>query len=69
MSWRTRWKVREYIRNSIWIVPALFAIAAIVAGSTFPDIDERAQTEIAVELRKAAPPRPLAACCPRSPAR
>jgi hypothetical protein len=22
MSWRTRWRVYEYVRNSIWIVPA-----------------------------------------------
>jgi len=40
MSFRTRWKVREYVRNSIWIVPALFAVAAIIAGSYLPDIDE-----------------------------
>lgn len=42
MSFRTKWRIYEYIRNSIWIVPALFAVAAIVAGSVFPDIDESA---------------------------
>ena len=52
MSFRTRWKVREYVRNSIWIVPALFAIAAIIAGSLFPDLDKHTadEAEIVVEL-------------------
>ncbi len=52
MSFRTKWKVREYIRNSIWIVPALFAIVAIAAGSVFPDLDEMAaaEAETVVEL-------------------
>ncbi|MGI9556497.1 MAG: DUF2254 family protein, partial [Solirubrobacterales bacterium] len=45
MSFRTRWTIYEYVRNSIWIVPALFAVAAIAAGSFFPDIDESAVSE------------------------
>ena len=52
MSFRTRWRTREYVRNSIWIVPALFAVAAIAAGSVFPDLDMHTadETEVVVEL-------------------
>ena len=51
MSFRTRWRVREYVRNSIWIVPALFATAAIVAGLVFPDLDQQTTaTEDVVQL-------------------
>ena len=50
MSWRTRWMVREYVLNSIWIVPAIFAIAAIALGVVLPDLDERANTTIGIEF-------------------
>jgi len=37
MSWRTRWRVSEYLRNSIWLVPGAFAFAAYLLGRIRPD--------------------------------
>lgn len=48
MSWRTRWRITEYVRNSIWIVPAIFAGLAIAMGIILPDLDERATTTIGI---------------------
>jgi uncharacterized membrane protein len=48
MSWRTRWRVYEYVRNSIWIVPALCGAIAIAAGIVLPQIDEGTETTIGV---------------------
>ncbi|MGI9556898.1 MAG: DUF2254 domain-containing protein [Solirubrobacterales bacterium] len=39
MTWRAKWRIREYIRNSIWIIPALFAVAAIALGIIVPDLE------------------------------
>lgn len=50
MSWRTRWRIREYIRNSIWIVPAIFGLLAIAMGIAFPDLDERTNTTIGISF-------------------
>ena len=48
MSWRTRWRVYEHVRNSIWIVPALCGAIAIAAGIVLPQIDEGTSTTIGV---------------------
>jgi uncharacterized membrane protein len=37
MSWRTRWRITEYLRNSIWLVPGLFALVAFLLGRVEPD--------------------------------
>ena len=37
MSWRTRWRISEYLRNSIWLVPGVFALAAYLLGRIPPD--------------------------------
>ena len=50
MSWRTRWRIYEYIRNSIWIVPALFSALAIAAGIVLPRIDEHAGSTIGISF-------------------
>jgi uncharacterized membrane protein len=50
MSWRTRWRLYEYVRNSIWIVPGLFGALAIVAGIVLPDVDESVDTTIGIEF-------------------
>jgi hypothetical protein len=50
MSWRTRWRVYEYVRNSIWIVPALFASLAIAMGVVLPDIDESVHSTIGISF-------------------
>jgi uncharacterized membrane protein len=54
MSWRTRWRIEEYVRNSIWIVPALFGALAIAMGIVFPDLDERATTTIGISFGSGA---------------
>ncbi len=46
MSWRLRWQMYEYVRNSLWIVPGLFAVLAIVMGFVLPELDERTSTTI-----------------------
>ena len=40
MSFRTRWRLYEHVRNSIWIVPALFSAVAIALGIFVPHADE-----------------------------
>ncbi len=50
MSWRTRWRIYEYVRNSLWIVPALFAALAIAMGIVLPDVDESVNTTIGVSF-------------------
>ena len=37
MSWRTRWRLGEYLRNSIWLVPGAFALVAYLLGRARPD--------------------------------
>lgn len=50
MSWRTRWRIYEYVRNSIWIVPALFVAVSIALGIVVPDIDENTSTTIGISF-------------------
>jgi len=48
MSWRARWRIYEYVRNSLWIVPALFSALAIALGIALPRIDESVDTTIGI---------------------
>jgi uncharacterized membrane protein len=50
MSWRTRWRITEYVRNSIWIVPLAFMVLAIALGIILPDLDENADTTIGISF-------------------
>ncbi len=50
MSWRTRWRIYEYVRNSLWIVPALFGALAIAMGVVLPDIDESVNSTIGISF-------------------
>jgi uncharacterized membrane protein len=50
MSWRTRWSIYEYVRNSLWIVPALFAALAIAMGIVLPDVDESVNSTIGISF-------------------
>jgi hypothetical protein len=50
MSWRTRWRIYEYVRNSIWLVPALFAVFAIAMGIVLPDVDESVNSTIGISF-------------------
>lgn len=48
MSWRTRWRIYEYVRNSLWIVPAVFVVLAIAMGVAFPVIDEEVDATVGI---------------------
>lgn len=50
MSWRTRWSVYEYVRNSLWIVPALFVVLAIVLGVAIPTVDQHTKITIGISF-------------------
>lgn len=54
ISFRTRWKIYEYVRNSIWIVPALFAAVAIVLGILVPQWDQDHLTKIGISYGPSA---------------
>ncbi len=54
MSWRSRWQIYEYVRNSLWIVPALFVTLAIVMGILLPELDERTTTRIGLSFGSGA---------------
>jgi uncharacterized membrane protein len=50
MSWRARWQTYEYVRNSLWIVPGIFAVLAIVVGFLLPDLDQHTTTTIGLSF-------------------
>ncbi len=54
LSWRTRWKLIEFLRNSIWVVPAVFVLIAIAMGVLLPDLDEKTGFVIGVEYGASA---------------
>ena len=54
LSWRTRWKLIEYLRNSIWLVPAVFVLVAIAMGVLLPDLDAATESDIGIEYGAAA---------------
>ena len=53
-SWRTRWKINEFRHNSIWIVPAIFAVAAIVAGIIMPALDNGTEATLGLSYGASA---------------
>jgi uncharacterized membrane protein len=50
MSWRTRWRIDEYVRNTLWIVPAAFGLLAIAMGVTLPELDARTDATIGISF-------------------
>ncbi len=50
MSWRTRWRIYEHARNSLWIVPAVLTAMAIALGIVLPNIDEHTRTTIGISF-------------------
>ncbi len=54
MSWRSRWLIYEYVRNSLWIVPALFVALAIAMGILLPELDEGTTTRIGLSFGSGA---------------
>jgi uncharacterized membrane protein len=47
-SWRTRWRLYEYLRNSLWIVPFLCVALALAAGFLLPIVDEHVTGTIGI---------------------
>ena len=54
LSWRTRWRLIEYVRNSIWLVPAIFVLVAIAMGILLPDLDAETGSDIGIEYGASA---------------
>ncbi len=54
MSWRTRWKISEHIRNSIWIVPAAFVALAIAMGVALPSLDSDSTNTLGLQFGSGA---------------
>jgi uncharacterized membrane protein len=50
MSWRTRWRIYEYVRNSLWIVPAALGAIAIALGVVMPRVDEHVDATIGISF-------------------
>ncbi len=50
VSWRTRWRVYEYVRNSLWIVPLICVAVAVAMGLIFPVIDEHTKATIGIKF-------------------
>jgi uncharacterized membrane protein len=50
LSWRARWRLYEYVRNSIWIVPAILGSLAIAMGVALPNLDEGTTTTIGISF-------------------
>jgi uncharacterized membrane protein len=48
MSWWTRWRVYEYVRNSLWIVPLICIGIAIGLGFALPAVDEHTTVRIGI---------------------
>ncbi len=50
VAWRTRWRVHEYVHNSLWIVPFVFMAVAVAMGIIFPLIDEHTKARIGISF-------------------
>lgn len=50
LSWRARWRIYEYVRNSLWIVPALCVAIAVALGMVLPTVDENTTTTIGIHF-------------------
>ena len=50
LSWRVRWRVYEYVRNSLWIVPFVFVAVAVTLGFALTVVDEHTDVSIGVRF-------------------
>lgn len=50
LSWRTKWQITEQVRNSIWIVPAIFVVLAIALGVALPNLDSNSTDTLGLEF-------------------
>ena len=42
MTWATRFRVRQYLRESLWVVPLLGAVAGVLGSFVVVQIDQGA---------------------------
>jgi uncharacterized membrane protein len=54
MSWWGRWRVYEYVRNSLWIVPLICIGIAIGLGFALPALDEHTDVRIGIVFSPSA---------------
>jgi uncharacterized membrane protein len=50
VSWRTRWRAYEYVRNSLWIVPLVFVAVSVALAMILPMVDARTSVRIGVSF-------------------
>lgn len=50
LSWRVRWRVYEYVRNSLWIVPFVLVTVAVATGFVLTAVDEHTDVSIGVQF-------------------
>ncbi len=50
ISWRTRWRAYEYVRNSLWIVPFLLVAVAMALALILPTVDQHTTTTIGISF-------------------
>ena len=50
LSWRVRWRIYEYVRNSLWIVPLVLVALAVVAALALVALDDRTDITIGISF-------------------
>lgn len=53
-SYRMRWRVYEYMRNSLWVVPFALLCLAIGLGFAIPDVDQHTTATIGIRFGEGA---------------
>ena len=54
MTWLQRFRLREYVRASLWILPALLVALAIVLAVVLPEVDRLADGDLSFAFGRAA---------------
>lgn len=50
ISWRMRWRIYEYVRNSLWIVPLILVAVATAMALALTSVDERTSATIGISF-------------------
>ncbi len=46
MSWGRRFRAKEYLRTSLWVIPVAFVAFAVVVGLVVPEIDRASESSL-----------------------
>ncbi len=49
-SWRTRWRIYEYVRNSLWIVPLVLVVLAVALALTLSEVDKHTSSRLGISF-------------------